>query len=249
MSYPAAQNEPRPTVAAHLLGQVDFNACLALQQRLVYEASGSSRGNVTLLVCEHPLIVTVGRQGSRSHIRLSEHELLSRQIEVRWVNRGGGCLVHAPGQLAVYPIVPLARWSLNVGEYLNRLQAALAAALADMSCAAETRPDRFGLWSHRGQVVAVAAAVKNWVSYYGAYINVSPALYPFRWVESDAMEFTPMTSLAADYHRAVRMSGVREAVVRRLSEAFECERYHVYSGHPLLRPPRGVSHAYAARVG
>lgn len=249
MPNSAQRNELRPTVEAHLLGLVDFSACLALQQRLVYEASGGSRGNITLLVCEHPLIITVGRQGSRSHIRLSEQELVSRQIDVQWVNRGGGCLVHAPGQLAVYPIVPLERWSLNVGEYLKRLQSGLAAALADMNCAAAARPDRFGLWSHRRQVVAVAAAVKNWVSYYGAYINVSPALYPFRWVESDPVEYTAMTSLAADYHRAVRMSGVREAVVRRLSEAFECDRYHVYSGHPLLRSPRGASHAYAARVG
>lgn len=249
MSLSAPQSELRPTVEAHLLGSVDFDACLALQQRLVYEASGSSRGNITLLVCEHPLIITVGRQGSRSHIRLSEHELVSRQIDVRWVNRGGGCLLHAPGQLAVYPIVPLEPWSLKVGGYLERLQAGLAAALADMSCAAEARSGRFGLWSHRGQVAAVAAAVKNWVGYYGAYINVSPALYPFRWIESDPVELTPMTSLAADCRRAVRMSGVREAVVRRLSEAFECDRYHVYSGHPLLRPVRGVRHAYIARVG
>ncbi|HEX7379706.1 MAG TPA: hypothetical protein VF278_21460, partial [Pirellulales bacterium] len=116
---------PTPAVEAHLLGQVEFDDCLALQQRLVYEAIGRRDGQITLLICEHPLKITVGRQGSRSHIRLSQHELKSRQIEVRWVNRGGGCLVHAPGQLAVYPIVPLEPWSLSVGEYLARLQRGL----------------------------------------------------------------------------------------------------------------------------
>ncbi|HVA51649.1 MAG TPA: hypothetical protein VNH11_35235 [Pirellulales bacterium] len=249
MSPDARQTVLRPTVEAHLLGRVEFDACLSLQQRLVYEASGSNCGNIALLVCEHPLVVTVGRQGSRSHIHLSHHELVSRQIDVRWTNRGGGCLVHAPGQLAVYPIVPLEKWSLSVGGFLQRLQQGLAAALADVSCQADVRPGRFGLWAHTGQVVAVAAAVKNWVSYYGAYINVSPALYPFRWVQSDPIDLSPMTSLAADRRRPVRMAGMREAVVRRLSEAFGCDRYHVYSGHPLFRPRHGASHVYPARVG
>ncbi|OYV85452.1 MAG: hypothetical protein B7Z73_13550, partial [Planctomycetia bacterium 21-64-5] len=74
MSPDARQSVLRPTVEAHLLGLVEFDACLELQQRLVYEASGSGSGNIALLVCEHPLVVTVGRQGSRSHIHLSHHE-------------------------------------------------------------------------------------------------------------------------------------------------------------------------------
>lgn len=250
MSLPAQICVPRPPVVeAHLLGLVDFDDCLALQQRLVYEASGRSDSQITLLICEHPLKITVGRQGSRSHIHLSQHEMVSRQIDVRWVNRGGGCLVHAPAQLAIYPVVPLERWSLTVGTYLAKLQQGLIEALADVVCSVETKPGRFGLWTHTGQVVAIGAAVKNWTTYYGAYINVSPALYPFRWVQTDPIDDTPMTSLAADRRRPVRMSGVREAVVRRLAAAFDCERYHVFTGHPLFRPLRGDRHVRPARVG
>jgi lipoyl(octanoyl) transferase len=246
----SAQSAPRPpAVEAHLLGLVDFHECLALQQRLVYEAAGRADGQITLLICEHPLVITVGRQGSRAHIHLSQHELTSRQMEIRWVNRGGGCLVHAPGQLAVYPIVPLAPWSFSVGEYLTRLERGVAEALDDMACHAAPRPGRFGLWGHSGQVVNVAAAVKNWVTYYGAYINVAPALYPFRWVQTDPVEGTPAMSLAADRRRPVRMSGVREALVRRLAASFGCERYHIYTGHPLFRPRQGERHVRVARVG
>ena len=250
MATDPRQTVPRPpAVEAHLLGTVEFDDCLALQQRLVFETAGRSDRQITLLLCEHPLKITVGRLGSRSHIHLSRHELVSRQIEVRWVNRGGGCLVHAPGQLAVYPVAPLDRSSFTVGDYLERLQRGLSEALADVHCQVDSHPGRFGLWAHTGQVVAVAAAVKNWISYFGAYVNVSPALYPFRWVESDPIDQTRMTSLAADRRRPVRMSAVREAVVRRLSDAFECDRYHIYSGHPLWRPKRGGSHAQATRVG
>ncbi len=65
-------------------------AALALQQRLVYEAGGRQDATITLLVCEHPPIITIGRGGSRAQLRASAAELASRQIEVRWVNRGGG---------------------------------------------------------------------------------------------------------------------------------------------------------------
>lgn len=239
----------KPAVEAYLLGAVDFDTCLALQQRLVYETAGRADGQISLLICEHPLSVTVGRQGSRAHLRLDQRELISRRIEVRWVNRGGGCLVHAPGQLAVYPIVPLERHGFTVGEYLSRLQSGILTALADMRFQGVTRPKSEGIWGRAGQVAFFGAAVKNGISYYGAYINVAPATNLFRWVESDPEQHSPMSSLLTERQQPVRMSGVREATVRRLSEALGCERYHLYTGHPLLRSVYGAQHVPTARVG
>ncbi len=239
----------KPAVEAYLLGVVDFDACLALQQRLVYETAGRSDGQITLLVCEHPLSITVGRQGSRAHVRLDRRELISRRLDVRWVNRGGGCLVHAPGQLAVYAIVPLEHHGFTVGEYLSRLQTGILTALGDMRFSGCTRPGREGIWGRAGQVAFLGAAVKNGISYYGAYVNVAPAAKMFRWLESDPLEHTPMSSLLIERQQPVRMSGVREATVRRLSETLGCDRFHLYTGHPLLRSVYGAQHVPAARVG
>ena len=88
---------PPPAMQAFLLGEIDFDTCLALQQRLVYETSGAADGPITLLICEHSPLITVGRSGSRSHLHISSEELTSQQVNVRWLNRGGGCLVHLPG--------------------------------------------------------------------------------------------------------------------------------------------------------
>ncbi len=98
-----------PALEAFLLGQVAFDRVLALQQRLVEQAHQRGDGQVTLLLCEHPPIITIGRGGSPAEVAMQSGPVRNGQIEVRWVNRGGGCLVHCPGQLAVYPIVPL-RW-------------------------------------------------------------------------------------------------------------------------------------------
>ena len=153
---------------------------------------------------------------------------------MHWVNRGGGALVHAPGQLAIYPIVPLAYHRWTVGEYLTRLQRGLVETLDELGATGQTRPGSFGIWGRSGQLAAVGVAVKNWTTYFGAYLNVDPALSAFRYVVSDPEGGTPASSLAAERRQRIKMPAVRAALVPRLAGAFSCERYHLYTGHPLL---------------
>src|SRR2546426_7889619 len=101
----------------YLLGLVEFEAALRLQRRLHYEVSGD-RTQAGLILCEHPPLITVGRHGSHAHIGWQAEELRVRQWPIRWVNRGGGSWLHLPGQLAIYPIVPLDRLGLGVQAYL-----------------------------------------------------------------------------------------------------------------------------------
>jgi lipoyl(octanoyl) transferase len=223
-----------PSVEAFLLGQCDFDALLALEHRLVYEAGDRADGQITLLVCEHPPLVTVGRFGSRDHVRLAPRELASRQLDVRWVNRGGGAWMHAPGQLAIYPIVPLAWHGWTVGQYLGRLQQGLLDTLNEVGITGQTRDGWHGIWGRSGQLATVGVAVRNWTTYFGAYLNVEPALNAFRYVISDPQLGTPASSLAAERRQRINMSAVRAALVPRLAGAFGCQRYHLYTGHPLL---------------
>src|SRR5262249_51294326 len=156
-------------------------AALALQRRLVYHV-GSDRDGAALVVCEHPPLITVGRHGSRSHILFEPRELRARRWEVRWVNRGGGCQLHLPGQLAVYPVLALDRLGLGLQAYLDRLHEVVVALLDDFSVRGEARPGRRGVWVGQRRVAAVGVAVRDWVSYFGVTLNVSPDLTPFRLV-------------------------------------------------------------------
>src|SRR3954454_12447761 len=91
---------PLPPLEVYLLGLVDFEEVQQLQRRLVYDLG--ERGGGSLLLCEHPPTISVGRSGSRAHIVPDDEELRAMGIKVHWVNRGGGCILHLPGQLAVY---------------------------------------------------------------------------------------------------------------------------------------------------
>jgi lipoyl(octanoyl) transferase len=240
--------ESRPAVQAHLLGEIDFERALALQNRLVYEAGGSRQPPITLLICEHPNLITVGRLGSRAHVLCQREELVSRELSIRWVNRGGGCVLHTPGQLAVYPIVALQEHGWRAGEYAARLQAGIMAALAEVGVVGETRANAHGIWGRSGHLVMLGIAVKHAVAYHGAFINVAPAMHLVRLVDPDPWRHSPAGSLVAERQQPVRMQAVREAQLRRLTEALGCDRFHLYSGHPLL-PPLERSHRATARVG
>jgi lipoyl(octanoyl) transferase len=222
---------------AHFLGPLDFARSLALQQRLVFEAGGSVERRISVLLCEHPPLVTVGRQGSREHVLFTQEELLSHRLEVRWVGRGGGCVLHAPGQLAVYPIVPLELCGWSVGEFLTRFQTGLMAALGDLRVALDTRARRSGIWGRSGQIVTIGAAVKSWISYHGAFINVAPRMDLVRRIIADPIDRAPASSLSVERQKPVRMTDVRTRLIPSLASAFDCDRFQIYTGHPLMQQP------------
>src|SRR5262245_21663496 len=215
----------------YLLGQVDFTALLALQRRLVYETSGR-RDRAVLLLCEHGALSSVGRQGSRAQIHFDPNELRLKGWPIRWVNRGGGCLFHAPGQLAVYPILPLDRLGLDLPDYLERLRHMLVDVAADVGVKnANVEPK--GVVIGDRLVAHLGVAVRDWVSYFGAVLNVNPDLDPFRRVNCGGAA-EPMTSLERERRLAVNPTLVQQRVVERFMERFGLPRVTVHHEHPAL---------------
>jgi lipoyl(octanoyl) transferase len=224
------------SLQVYLLGTVDFEEMLQCQRRLVYEVSGDP-SRAVLILCEHPPLITVGRDGSRLHIGFEPPDLARREWPVRWVNRGGGCLLHLPGQLAVYPILSLDRLRLDVQAYLDRLHRALLDVFRKMDLPAERRPGRTGVWVHDRQLAHVGVAVRQWVTYFGAAVNVHADLDPFRRVHVAGPGEPPMTSLARETRGAVRDATVRQRLVEAIAEQFGFTRTSLFHTHPaLIRP-------------
>ncbi len=152
------------------------------------------------------------------------------------MSRGGGAILHLPGQLAIYPIVPLAWHGWSVGEYLARLENALQQTLADCGVKAQPRDDRAGLFARGGQIAFFGLAVRDWVSCQGIYLNVSPAMRLFSWIDTDPAGRVPAVSVQSERRQPAKMTLVRAALVERMAAELGSGRYHLYTGHPLLRP-------------
>ncbi len=231
-----------------LLGIVDFQEVLSLQRRIVYE-TGDSTG-ASLLLCEHPPTISVGRAGSRAHVAADDDSLRALGVRTCWVNRGGGCVLHLPGQLAAYPIVPLTRGGLSFSEYLQRLHEAILGVLEEFDLHGSTRVDLPGVFLGQARVATVGVAVNRWIAYHGLTLNVGPYLDLFDLLDEPGLAGTPLrqTSMESRRQRCTPMARVRESMIRNLERVLGFERHHVYTGHPLIRR-KVLSHVYAPTPG
>lgn len=221
---------------AYLLGTVDFDLCLRVQRRLHYEVTGDRR-RAAILLCEHPYTITIGRQGSRSHVQLDPDELSSRRWPIHWVNRGGGCLLHGPGQFALYAVLPLETLGLTISEYMGQLGLVVRDLLHDFSIHSPLRTDERGLWAGDRLLAAFGVSVRDWVTGYGVYINVHPNLDLFRCVHVTPDCDLPMTSLERERRGRVRPSLVRERLIEHFRSRLGFARVVLFSDHPLLDSP------------
>ncbi|HEV2946922.1 MAG TPA: lipoyl(octanoyl) transferase LipB [Gemmataceae bacterium] len=217
----------------YMLGLVEFEAALALQRRLVYQVTGD-RNTSALILCEHPPLISVGREGSWSHLHCSPEELRARRWRVRWVNRGGGCLLHLPGQLACYPILPLDRFGLGLQTYVDRLGEVVQSLLGEFDLHGQARRDDAGVWVNGRPIAGIGVAVHDWVSYYGFSFNVNPDLQLFRLVRWGAKDAEAMTSLERERRGRLRPSTVRERLLEHFVARFPFSRTSLFSEHPML---------------
>ena len=199
---------------------------------MAYDALTRGDGRIAVLICEHPPLVTIGRAGSRAHVRLSGAELNQRQLEVRYLSRGSGAILHGPGQLAVYPIVPLDWHGWTVGEYLRRLQQALCSTLIDLRIKPHAKEGSYSLCGRMGLLAAIGVSVKHGVTLQGAFINVNPEMRDQRRI--DVAPGQTMSSILSERPAPVRMTAVRAGLVAHLATTLGCERHHLHTGHPHL---------------
>ena len=231
---------PPRALAAYLLGGPTLDALLALQRRLVYDVAGD-RDTAALVLCDHPTGVTVGREGSAAHVRPDPDGLRARGWPVNWVARGGGAMLHVPGQVACYPVLALDALNLTVGRYVSELQAVACDLCREFGVAGTPDPDRPGVRANGRRVAHVGVAVRGWVSSFGLIVNVNPDLAPFRDIRCDG-DPVPMTSLARESALRVRVSGVRQRLVELIAARFGFDRVSVFHNLPAALP-RPTRHA------
>lgn len=227
---PIAEN----ALQVYLLGMVDFDVAQQFQRRLHYEITGD-RDQAALILCEHTPLITVGRQGSRSHIHFEPEELQVRRWPVRWVNRGGGCMLHLHGQLAIYPVFPLDRLGLSVTGFVQSLAAGIRDALSDFHMSRPPSIGPAGVHVNGRMIASMGVAVRDWVSYYGAYLNIHPCLDLYRRVVCDPTSEEPMTSLERERKGRVRPTMVRERLIEHLQTRFGFSRVSLFTDHPSLQ--------------
>ena len=205
------------------LGLVSYSEALALQQRLVAARKSGLIDDVFLL-CEHPHVITLGRNANRQNLLASEHVLRQKAVELHSTNRGGDVTYHGPGQIVGYPILNLARIKRDVGWYVRTLEEAMIRASADFGATAYRVPGKTGIWVQAGgseeKLAAIGVHISRWVTSHGFAYNVRTDLRYFDLIVPCGIADRKATSLEKLLARSVPLEEVKPRLTRHLTDLF-----------------------------
>jgi len=204
------------------LGMTPYGQALDLQYRLVAERK-RGEGEDTLLLLQHPPVVTLGRRAQESNIIASPEFLAKQGIEVFRVERGGDVTYHGPGQLVGYPILDLKNYRKDVGWYVESMAEALVRTLADYGISGVYRSDLPGVWVGEEKIVAIGARIEQWITYHGFAFNVNPNMEHWQLIVPCGIQDKGVAALSRILRRDVPMNDVIAAVVRHFGEVFGVE--------------------------
>jgi lipoyl(octanoyl) transferase len=201
------------------LGRVGYDRAWALQRELV-AARFAGYAPDTLLLLEHPPVITLGRSGQAAHLLGSEEELARRGIEFVATDRGGDITFHGPGQIVGYSIVDLAARGRDLHRYLRDLEEVLIHALAEFGIVAGRVQGLTGVWVGDAKVAAIGIRVSRWVTHHGFALNVDTDLTYFDLIVPCGIPDRRVTSMEALLGRAVDRNEVEDALGRAFEAVF-----------------------------
>jgi len=183
-------------LAARWLGRLAYREALALQDSLV-RARRTGEVPDTLLLVEHPPVITLGRGADRAHVLLSPAESRARGIEVHEVGRGGDVTYHGPGQLVGYPVLELVGARRDLHAYLRFLEEVLIDVAATFGIAGHRVPGLTGVWVGTNKLAAIGVRVSTgWVTSHGFALNVGSDLDGFKTIVPCGIAERGVTSLS-----------------------------------------------------
>jgi lipoate-protein ligase B len=172
---PAAQ----PLCQVVELGRVDYREAFELQQQLALRRLVDEIPD-TLLLLEHPPVLTLGRRGTWQHILVDSERLVALGIDVQPSTRGGLVTYHGPGQLVAYAVCRLREIAPGgVPQYVYGLEESVIGALANLGVQAWRLASHPGVWTEQGKVGAVGVALHRGVTLHGVAVNLQPDLAHF----------------------------------------------------------------------
>lgn len=204
------------------LGTVDYAEAHRLQKELQSKRIAGEIGD-TVLLLEHPPVLTMGRSAKKQHVLAPREVLEARGISVHEVGRGGDVTYHGPGQLVAYPIIDLKPDRKDVRKYVSSLEEAMIRSCADFGLNARRVQGLNGAWIGERKVGAVGVRISRWVTMHGLALNVNSDLNHFEMIVPCGIEDRGVTSLSAELGRRVQVTELIEPLAGHFAELYDAE--------------------------
>lgn len=227
------------------LGRVDYSTALQLQQTLVGLVKEGRIGH-TLLLLEHPPVITLGRNAAEQNIVASRDLLASKGIELHETDRGGDVTFHGPGQLVGYPIFHLRGFTPRIGavDFVRKMEEALIRTCGDLGVVTHRVAGMTGVWTDEpAKIAAIGVHISRGVTSHGFALNVNTDLDYFNLIVPCGIADKPVTSLERELalsnppRNVPSLEEAAELVSRNFGRVFEAQTLWLESLDSLLRSP------------
>ena len=201
------------------MGLVSYGYADELQHHL---AERVHQGEIpdTILLLQHPAVVTIGNQGKTEHLRFTETQLKEKDIALYQSDRGGDVTYHAPGQLVIYPIINLARHGKDLHQYVRNLEEVGIRTAASFGIIAERNESFPGIWVGKKKLASVGMTSRHWVTRHGMAINVNNPLADFSVINPCGFDAGVMASVSSLTHQNISVQEVIPVLSGHLADVF-----------------------------
>jgi lipoate-protein ligase B len=198
-------------------GLVDYLDGLERQKKCVQSVIAGAGDH--LILCEHPVVLTLGRMTKPESFLYQREEIEGRGVMVTNVDRGGDVTLHAPGQLIVYPVFNLNKHGKNLKFYMEKLEEVAVDLLKNFGILAISISGQRGVYVGPDKIISIGVGVRKWVTYHGLGINVNTDLSFFNLIKPCGLDVR-MTSMQKLKGHAVAMQEVKIKVVEQFQKYF-----------------------------
>lgn len=239
-------NQPETTCWVVNQGLIEYDPACELQRQLVEARKARAIPDV-LLLCEHPHVITLGRNGNREHLIAGNRVLEQMDVDVHSSDRGGDVTYHGPGQIVGYPILDLAEHRRDIRWYVDQIEEVMIRTTGDFGVAAKRVEGQRGAWvdtpTGEQKIGALGVHLSRWVTSHGFAYNVSTNLRYFDLIVPCGIVGKSVTSLDRALGRSVSIEDVRERIASHFSIIFNRHPEPVTREHlaEILGSPRETS--------
>ena len=198
------------------LGLTEYQRALQIQKTLVKERLDNSTPD-TLLLVEHPHVVTLGKQ-------TSPNDVLNNSIPIVKIDRGGSATYHGPGQLIGYIIMDLRSKGISVPVLISKIHEIIILTLDELDIKAKREKNDTGVWIGQKKIASIGLSVRNWITYHGFSLNVNTDLERFNTIRPCGHDSQVMTSVNSIKRKEYSKEVIQTKIIKNFSDVFEYNR-------------------------
>ena len=195
------------------LGLTEYQRALDIQKTLVKERLDNSTSD-TLLLVEHPHVVTLGKQ-------TNPNDVLNNSIPIVKIDRGGSATYHGPGQLIGYIIMDLRSKGISVPILISKIHEIIILTLDELDIKAKRKKNDTGVWIDQKKIASIGLSVRNWITYHGFSLNVNTDLERFNTIRPCGYDSQVMTSVNSIKRKEFSKEVIQTKIIRNFSNVFE----------------------------